>query len=356
MSPPDDDPLDPKLARLGARFRALEQAEREALATKNARSCAQRDTRAQEEPGWREARPARSWTIRRRRRRYAGAAALLLTSAAVVVVLNVASPAGATSPINRAPAEAKKAGSVRFTSSLQALLGGQSLARYSETGALSFQSGDYASRLTVAGGDAILERRQVGRIIYARDLRLHYGRQRETRWRGVRALRAGAERSRSGYLQIDPQVVLHVLAAAPQIPVVAGRENIGGVPTIHYRLSTTLGAFLATAQHESVSTRPGEADVPGRLDVWLDRHGRPVRVSAAFAGLDRTGSVAVTIITTFADYGGPVKIAKPHGAAVSRGPGTAAPNGPLGGDPILVLERVLFRTQRVGGTSSRLAG
>ncbi len=251
--------------------------------------------------------------------------------------------------MSRAPGYAEAAGTVRFSSVLEATLRGERLAAYDENGSIDFSSGDFESTLSIAKEGELVQRRKLGRVMYARARSRRTGR--AVPWRGVRSRRAVAAKRAFSYLQIDPQAVLDVLRTTRGTPALVGHASIAGVPSTEYRTSTTLGAFLTSGQ--SGRTVPGEGAVPGTLDVWLDLQGRPVRVAASFSTADRLGPAVMTVTTTFADYGAPVVIVKPGHAPVAPS-GSAAPNGPLGGDPVLVLERIVFGTQRVENAAARV--
>jgi hypothetical protein len=341
---PDPEPLDPRLVRLGDHFRALEDAKRRERERLALGEIDRPRPEARQRPSRRPASEGRALRGPMRGKVAPLIAVLSIAASGVVVGLELASPAGASSPVSRAPALAERAGSVRFRSTVNVILGGQPLARFSETGAVSFSTSDFESTLAIGGGGETVQRRRVGPVIYARALPGHTGHGRGVQWRGLRPRRTSRAKPNFAYLQIDPQTVLTVLDATHESPVVVGHGTLAGTAATHYRVATTLGAFLATAQHVRASTQARETSVAGTLDVWLDRRGRPLRVSASFSTADRTGPVTMTIVTTFVDYGVPVRIMAPRGAPVSASQSTS-PDGPLGGDPILVLERILFASQ-----------
>ena len=270
-----------------------------------------REKRASDRP----VRAARTARPTRRKRFATGILATLLTVACAVVVLNVVTPAGASSPVSRSPREAEKAGTVRFTSTLEVSIRGLRLDRSVEEGALNFQTGDYESKLSLGTLGERIERRLVGRVLYLGQFEPARHPVSPVPWHGVRLLGGVSDNSPApgSYTLIDPQVVLNVLGGAPSQPAIVGRESVGGVATVHYRLDTTLYTFLNAQRAPSAYIRSLN-DSPGALNVWLDQAGRPRRVEAAFAFSGPRGTNTMRAITQFADYGGAVKVVPPAGA------------------------------------------
>jgi len=261
--------------------------------------------------------------------------------ALIAAVLDLVSPAGALSPINHAPVAAAQSRSVRFSSELEVAVNGRRITHFTEHGELNFATGDYATALNPSDTDERIERRRVGDVFYG--VQLHPGaRASSTRWRAIGV--AGRPRASvlapGGYSLIDPQVVFRVLAGARSPVMVVGHEKLDGTPTTHYRLSTSLAAFLSAEQSSLADVSRFEG-VDATLDVWLDGQGRPKRVAASFAGESRLGNATMTTIVDFTDYGLAVTVRPPSNVAFS--PRSNTPSfGALGGDPLLAVELLLF--------------
>ncbi len=276
----------------------------------------------------------------RRRPRWLGAtrtrlAALLVALAVIAGVVEAVTPAGALSPINRAPAAAAQARSVRFSSTLEVAVNGHQLQRLTEEGALNFANGDYETALRLGRGRT--DRRKVGNVFYA--LQRGPGDLEGGVWRAFRGA-AGSASPPGGGTLIDPQVVFGVLAGARSPVTVVGHEQLGGAPTTHYRLSTTLNAFLAAEASPFRNSRHYQT-VSATLDVWLDERGRPTRVEATFSGDSRVGAATMAMVLEFREYGAPVTVHAPSKATLSRRTDRTA-IGPLGGDPLEPIEILLF--------------
>lgn len=271
-------------------------------------------------------------------------AAVLTASVALVIGLNLASPAGASSPVSRSPREAEKAGTVRFSSSLEVTIRGLRLHRFVEEGAVDFRSRAYEANLTLGQHGERVERRLVGGVLYAARLEPTDHAQSSARWHRFRLLHppSTASTEPGSNTVIDPQVVLRVLADAPSAPALVGQEASGGIATTHYRLATSLDVFL-TAQHASPGYVRMLEDSPGTLDVWLDQAGRPVQVQATFAGRTHLGTNTMRVVTRFAGYGEPVNIRAPAGPVVSSRTDTY--RSQLGADPFRAFLRLLFRRE-----------
>ena len=360
MTDPDPDPQAAALARLGHRIRALERRENEALFSEIPSATeVPPDAIGASTPPTGQLVPLPNTPHRRvahlrpRRRREADAcrprrgkigpllAALLIAASLVVALLELVSPAGASSPVNRAPTEATKAGSVNFESHLSASLNGQLLATFSESGALGFRTHEFAATLAIGERGEVIERRSLEHVSYFRARDRHEVSAVRARWNAVRAASSSEAPGGEGRFLIDPQVVLGVLAAARAKPTVVGHQMIDHLPTTHYRLSVPLSAFTA-ADHLALLTSPAaENRVDGSLDVWLDTLGRPTRVLATFAGQSRHGPVVLTIGANFRRYGAPVAISRPFPATPPHARGTAS-GRVLGGDPTGALLVFLF--------------
>jgi hypothetical protein len=273
---------------------------------------------------------------RRRRPAPARAGAVIAVLAMLAVVLVVV-PAGAHSPVNHAPAAARQSGSVRFDSSLQVSLNGRALTHFAEVGELNFVTGDYATTLSLAGER--FDRRRVGDTFYGRQQHAHE-RTASERWHAVHVEQEpdGFDRVPGGYTLVDPQVVFRVLAGSHSPVTLVGHQQLAGARTTHYRLSTTLAAFLS-AEGDPVGDLAQYETVQATVDVWLDTKDRPRQVQDSFAAAARLGTATMTSVIDFANYGEPVTVRPPAAADVSR---RSAASTALLGDPLRAVELLLF--------------
>jgi hypothetical protein len=308
MTPEDNRWRTPTLERFGEQLREAERAETQTAARR---------------PQRRRLSPTRAAAV---------VAAIALLAGVFVVV-----PAGALSPVNHAPAAARQSGSVAFDSALQVSLNGRTLTHFAEVGEVDFVTGDYATTLSLAG--ETVDRRRVGDVFYGRQLHDH-GRASSERWHAVHVEQApdGFDRVPGGYTLIDPQVVFRVLAGSHSPVTRVGQQEIAGIQTTHYRLSTSLAAFLAT-EGGPVGDLARYETVQATVDVWLDAKDRPRRVQTSFAGPARLGAATMTSVIDFSNYGEPVTVHPPSASDVS--PRSAASTALLG-DPLQAVEHLVF--------------
>jgi hypothetical protein len=100
-----------------------------------------------------------------------------------------------------------------------------------------------------------------------------------------------------------------------------GPQQVGGVPTTHYRASITASSLLESlgglAPGGSIPGLPSgalpglPADAAAPVDVWVDGAGRLVGLTAA---LGDGGSPVASVRLTFADFGAPLQVSAPSGA------------------------------------------
>jgi hypothetical protein len=273
------------------------------------------------------------------RKRIAARVAVVFTaSLALLIGLNLVSPAGASSPVSRSPREAEKAGTVRFVSNLEVAVAGRKVVRFAEKGGLDFASGDFETSLTLPPPAPRIDRRRVGGLVFIGE---GIGQSRLERWQALRLRTTGGIRAVAqpgGFALTDPQVILRVLGSARGTPVVVGHAVIDGQPVTGYVANTTLLAFLQAQRRPLSATSPYEP-VHATLHVWLDEAGRPVRVEALLTGPSRLGAATTKITSDFSHYGEAIVVTPPPGPVHSGGR-TGATG--IGGDPIGVLERILF--------------
>ena len=301
----------PALEDLGARFRELEESARQPVTARIPR---------RRLPSWR-------WRL-----------IPVAAVAAVVGVLEVVAPAGASSPVNRAPAAAIKTGSVRFRSSVRASLNGRPLTTIRESGGLNFATGDYVTTVSLPEAGVRVERRRLAGALYLTETTATRPR---SKWIAFRTA-SGHPLPTEPLTLLDPQVIFTVLEDARAPTVLVGREKIAGVRVLHYRVHTTLAAFLAAEALPSAMARiyrPTEAI----LDVWLDPAGRPLRVTAAFAVMRKSGLAKMEATTEFDGYGDPVSIPVP--SRLTAGLGSATARTAVIGDSVYVFQRILFAAE-----------
>ena len=276
----------------------------------------------------------------RHKRLAGGVVTALLTLASALVAFNLVDPAGASSPVSRSPREAEKAGTVRFVSTLEVTAGGSKVVRFAEEGGLDFATGDFETSLTLPRPSPRIDRRRVGGVLY---IGQGINGSRLERWRALRLRGPAGSRAviqPGGFALTDPQVILRVLESSRESPVVVGHEIIGSEPVTEYLANTTLLAFLR-AQRRPISSAAHYEPVRASLRVWLDDLGRPVRVVAFLRGPSRLGQATTKITTTFSNYGKSIVVGRPQHSVPSEGRHRAGATG-IGGDPIQVLERIVF--------------
>jgi hypothetical protein len=280
---------------------------------------------------------------RRRRRRISLSGGLVAALVAAFAVLNMGQLAKALSPINRAPAAAAASESVRFHSAITIVLNGRPHERFTEQGQIDFAKGDFSTTLSLGQAGGTLERRIVGGVFYIAQLRPGRRTGEPVHWLALRL--AGGQRvsfasAPEGDAFTDPPVLFRAMARNRAPVTTVGHENINGVPTTHYRLSTDLATFLR-ASSPGAKGSGSYRKVAAALDVWLDGHGRPRRVDEAFAGATALGPARITTRINFTEYGEPVAVQAPAKALVTSGHRIATP-GPLFADPSRLFERLLL--------------
>jgi hypothetical protein len=262
-----------------------------------------------------------------------------LAAAAVVIVL-VFVPgrsAQARSVVNEAPAAAEHAGSLAFSSTLTIRADGRRRPGISEEGAIDFLTGDYKTRTRFQSTHQLSERRRLGGLVYASRGHLAEGPGEQTHWDSAPV----AKGAPGGFAYesdafTDPLSIFRALdrIAAPVRRI--GTQKIESAPTTIYRLATNLEAFLARNEGH-VQDPAMYRHVAARLEVWIDRQGRPRRVVETFSA----GDTSLRTVVRFRDYGLPVAVEAPAKNLV-RSTGGAVQSNPLGSGPGSLLPRLLF--------------
>jgi len=282
---------------------------------------------------------------KQRRKLLVLASGALASALAILIAFDGGQRAIALSVINRAPVLAAKSLSVAFRSVTTIVVGGRQLRQFSESGAIDFATGAYRTALEVPGS-GFVERRRVGGILY----RIDAGRRRRAvghpQWVGVRLTRsqqAALTPAPGADAFTDPLALLSLLAHTPSVVTRIGEESIEGIPATHYLLNTDLASVLSESSGHPAEPA-GYRMVKARLDVWLDRQGRPLRVAERLAGNSSFGAATLQAVTTFSNYGQHVQILAPRGTR----PSPTLLSSELSShaaDPSRIFERLLFSTR-----------
>jgi hypothetical protein len=315
----------PALDELGAQFGRLEQEER--------------TREAQHGP-----RPnRRSWLLIP-----SGAIAIVL---AILLVSQKGELANALSIINRAPAAAVKSASVQFRSAITVTAGGRQIRGFSQTGEISFVTGDYRTTLDAAGTGTGLEWRSVDNVLYLAETQSPGHAGGRTRWIAVRLSRPQRAKLASAPESdalTDPLALLRVLANTRAPVALVGSASIGGVMTKQYRAVTDLVSLLKASSGADTPTA-GLGAVTATINVWLDSLGRPRRVVEVLAGESARGATTLTTTINFTGYGKPTEVRPPSGVHPSPTLGGGPPQ-PLVGGPSRLFERLLLATRPPSGS------
>jgi hypothetical protein len=316
MSPEPRDPWRlPALERIGAQLRDLETAADAGHAPKNAR----------------------------RLRRISISGGLAATVIAILTLVLTGRVADALSPVNRAPGAAAASESVRFSSTIAIVLGGQQHERFSEQGQIDFANGDFSTTLTLPQAGRTIERRIAGGVFYIAQLPDGLRKRRPVQWLALHLAggqRASFSSAPEGDSFTDPPLLFRAMTRNRARVSALGHEDIAGVATTHYRVFTDLATFLRNSS--STGRSPASyRKVAATLDVWLDRRGRPRRVQEHFAGASSLGPARITTRIDFTGYGQPVTVRAPAKASVISQRRISTPRA-LVADPSRLFERLLL--------------
>jgi len=262
---------------------------------------------------------------------------------AILLILTTGRTAQARSVVNEAPAAAERSGSVRFQSVLTVTVDGRSQAGITEQGAIDFATGAFATTLRFGNAGQVVERRGVDGMLYTAERPLRAGaRPGRVHWAAT-PLRHGARGAFASESDAftDPPSVFRALAGIRAPVRRIGQENIDGVPTTRYHLLTNLATFLSPAA-VFVQNPLAYRRVQAALDVWIDAHGRPLRVDETFTGPSSSGRATMRTVVRFSGYGRSVSVLAPAGSVV-RSTKRAAPRNPLAaGSGSLLAHRLFF--------------
>ncbi len=290
--------------------------------------------------------PAPGSTPPRRRLSQRLALAAALVTGLVIAVLEVVAPAGAQSPLNKAPREARRSSTVGFASVIEASLGGRAQTAIAERGQLDFRDRRFGTSLSIPGSGASYEERTIGSTLYlARHPSLRAA-ARARPWARFTLAHASAAGAQRGYMLMQPQVVFAVLEHVGGRVNRLGSTTIRGKAASEYTVATSLGAFLK-AQY-GPGFRGAGRHTRASMAVWLDRRGRPLRVVTTFTQPSARGLAQLVLRTDFSGYGRPVRITAPPRREQYRVP--SARVGSLLQDPTRTLVAALFATATVPGS------
>ncbi len=263
---------------------------------------------------------------RRRGLGWRAVGALGMTLAVMVAVLTLAftqRAPRAQADVREAAAAAEKARTFTFESSSVLSAAGRSNQTTHETGAVDLSAPGYRVRI-VSGSRG----RGFERIVFTHALYVQPFRSGKTfAWSGVRLRPAAVIAPKAGGSSgvADPLGLLAVLSESKGAERV-GSEQVHSVATVHYRLRSTLEAFLM-AQGQSLDSGAAKSTVV--VDVWLDAENR-VRLARRLFLLGGARHARLLVTTSFDAYGVPVTLSAPTGVSLL----VAEPLNRVAGDPV----------------------
>ncbi len=311
---PDLEHLPPPLQRLGTQLVDLERAEERARAAGT-----------------------------RRRRPISISVGGALAGVLVVLIATLDTGGGAhASILNRAPAAADAAESVRFRSTISIEVGSRQVTSFTQLGQVDFAHRAYATILHVGRSGLTIEQRRVGAFFFvAQTNRVARGSV-PTRWIGIPVAReasntfAGPDSAEF----TNPLALLDELASTRAPVNSLGNSRLDGVATTRYALRTKLAALLGAS--------PNVGHLPAFFDkalvtliVWLDHQARPQRTEEIVSGTSARGTARIKTVIDFSDYAQPVRIFEPRNVAFRARRSIVATN-PLAASPSRLYERMLL--------------
>ncbi len=252
----------------------------------------------------------------------AGASGMAAAIVCAAVILTSGHNAQAN-VINKAPAAAEHAGSVRFQSVLTLSINGHRRPDITEHGAIDFLTGAFVTVTRFEADNDMREQRSVNGILYTAPHAQHGSEPKL--WYSARARKGIPDGfATESDVFTDPPAVFRALAHIKAPVRRIGPQKIEGTPTTIYRLSTDLATFLATNAGHIQDLRMYRG-VRATLVVWIDRQGRPVRVQETFS----SGSSVLSTTVRFSGYGQEVLVQPPPKWRIRSIQDTVRPN-PLG--------------------------
>lgn len=276
----------------------------------------------------------------------AAAFAAAVLAAVVAAIAFHGGLARAVSVVNRAPAAAERSGSVAFSSRIEVSTGGRQLRSFSQSGAIDFAGGGYATVFAASGAGSTTELISVGGMLYVQRTADAPARRARSGWVAVpltAAERAQLASAPESDALTDPLALLRILERT-RAPIQYLRGGvISGVQVKCYGLSTKLPELLRLSAGRT--ELPAAFDrVSGTFEVCLDTHGRPRTVAETLTGGASSGGALLTAEVAFSRYGEAAAIAAP--TAVRREARPVGTPQPLFGGPTRIFERLLDTPSR----------
>jgi len=319
MDEQDDDPRarPARLAVLTEQFLRREQAEDEALAWAQL----EQEQAGQAAPAPR--RPGRFPGRARGRLLPVGAAVGVVILAVVFALLQLHGTSRALADPARGAAAAERERTFRFSSRSELLFAdGRSRLSLAQ-GEVDLAIPAFRVRVDSGPGSSGFERVVFPGAVYARPLTPAAARP----WLGAHLSPTAqiTPRAASGEGIGDPLGLLALLSKSHGARLV-GTERVAGEIARHYRLHSTLGAFLLLERRHALTRI---AAIPVTIDVWQDDANRVLRATRDFA-LGGPRRERLNVETDFFAYGQPTAISVPAGVALIGSQRLS----PLAGDPL----------------------
>jgi hypothetical protein len=272
-----------------------------------------------------EARPPKRVSRPRWLAAWSSAAATLGVAVAAVLFATTRS-ADASSPVNRAPAAAVKAGTVAYNSTTTVTVDGHPTTTLIGRGSINFRAGSYRAIVQNTREVESVERIRVGTTLYTGVAASAAG---PSGWvaipLGHQGILSDPDVPGSGALT-DPPAVLRAMSLTRAHARADGEATINGTKASGFSTTVPLSAFFADT---AVPAAVGRSRVG--LTVWVGPKDRPMRIREQVKSL--TGSAVLMTIWTFDHFGVPVQITAPTDRIARAGAGSAGPD-PLARDLI----------------------
>jgi hypothetical protein len=116
--------------------------------------------------------------------------------------------------------------------------------------------------------------------------------------------------------QADPSSSLDALRGVTSDVQNLGTDTVGGAATTHYRIHLDLAKAVQSAPpaqraqiQSSIDALGGSGILPA--DIWIDRQGRPRKISLSFTAKTETTSISGSESFEYSDFGAAVSITAP---------------------------------------------
>jgi hypothetical protein len=278
-----------------------------------------------------EARPPRRVSRPRLLAAWSSAAATLGVAVTAVLFATTRS-ADASSPVNRAPAAAVKAGTFAYNSTTTVAVDGRRTTKLIGRGSIDFRAGSYRAVVRNTSEVESVDRIRIGATLYTGVATSPTG---PSGWvaipLGHQGILSDPDVPGSGALT-DPPAVLRAMSLTRAHARADGAATINGTKASGFSTTVPLSAFFADT---AVPAAVGRSRVG--LTDWIGPQDRPLRIREEVKSL--TGTAVLTTIWTFGQFGAPVQITAPTDKIAQAGPGAAGPD-PLARD---LISRFLAR-------------